>query len=121
MKLEITKPEIHPKAWGGEKWIHNSDGYCGKILKFNQGARFSLHAHLKVETWYINLGQLKLIYIDTDNADKHELILNKGDVIHIPFLVPHQLIALEESEVFEVSQPHDENGSLRYEKGDSQK
>lgn len=120
MKLQITKPEIHNKAWGAEKYIHNGDGYCGKILCFHKGAKFSLHAHLKVETWYIAIGQLKLIYIDTDNADRHELILNENDVIHIPSLVPHQLIALETSAVFEVSQLHDENGSFRYEKGDSQ-
>ncbi len=120
MKLEITKPEIHTKAWGAEKWLHNGDGYCGKILCFNKGSKFSLHAHHKVETWYVSKGHLKLIYIDTDNADRHELILTAKDVIHIPSLVPHQLIAIEDSEVFEVSQIHSEDGSLRYEKGDSQ-
>jgi mannose-6-phosphate isomerase-like protein (cupin superfamily) len=121
MKLKKSKLDFHPKAWGGEYWIHNGDGYCGKILSFNKGAKFSLHAHFKVETWFIYEGRLKLIYIDTDNADRHELILELGDVIHIPTLVPHQLIALEASKVFEVSQLHDEAGSFRYEKGDSQK
>lgn len=120
MKLQKQKLDFHPKKWGGEYWIHNDDGYCGKILHFYKGAKFSLHAHHKVETWYINSGRLKLIYIDTDNADRHEVLLEEDDVIHIPSLVPHQLIALEESEVFEVSQIHDENGSFRYEKGDSQ-
>ena len=121
MILAITKPEVHPKAWGKELYIHNNDGYCGKILCFNKGAKFSLHAHIKVETWFIAQGSLKLVYIDTNNADRYYLILKKGDVIHIPSLVPHQLIALEDSEVFEVSQKHEENGSFRYEKGDSQK
>jgi mannose-6-phosphate isomerase-like protein (cupin superfamily) len=121
MKLKISQLERHPKAWGKELWIHNGDGYCGKILAFHQGAKFSLHAHLKVESWMVFSGKLKLIYIDTDNADRHELILNKWDVVHIPSLVPHQLIALERSEIFEVSQEHDENGSFRYEKGDSQR
>lgn len=120
MKLQKTKLDFHPKSWGGEYWIHNNDGYCGKILQFNKGAKFSLHAHIKVETWYVDKGSLKLIYIDTDNADRHEIILEEDDVIHIPSLVPHQLIALEDSEIIEVSQIHDENGSFRYEKGDSQ-
>lgn len=121
MILNKTKAEIHTKKWGAEYWIHNADGYCGKILMFNAGAKFSLHAHLKVETWYVLTGRLKLIYINTENADKHEIELATGDVLHVPSLVPHQLIAYENSSVLEVSQIHDDNGSFRYEKGDSQK
>ena len=28
--------EIHPKGWGYEKWIVNTDKYCGKILFFEE-------------------------------------------------------------------------------------
>ena len=33
----------------------NNSEYCGKILRFNSGKKFSMHYHLeKKETWYIS-------------------------------------------------------------------
>jgi hypothetical protein len=33
------------KGWGHELiWVTN-DKYCGKLLKFNKGAKFSMHFH----------------------------------------------------------------------------
>ena len=31
-----------PKGWGYEKWIVNTDEYCGKLLFFNKGKRCCL-------------------------------------------------------------------------------
>ena len=116
---EFYKPEVHEKKWGRELWIRNCDKYCGKILQFNKGAKFSLHFHNKEESWYIN-GLFTMIYIDTTNATKKERNLFPGDVVHLYPLIPHQIIALEKGEIFEVSDQHFENDSRRIEKGDSQ-
>jgi mannose-6-phosphate isomerase-like protein (cupin superfamily) len=109
------------KKWGSELIIHNDDGYCGKILKFKKDAKFSMHFHvLKRETWYVNKGLLAFVWIDTETANRSLQYLNVGDVIEIERYKPHQLTALEESEIFEVSTTHYDSDSYRIAKGDSQ-
>jgi len=116
------KPERHEKAWGYEDWIINNDRYCGKILHFNDGARFSLHFHMhKHETWYVAKGIFSLTLVDTETAKKHYYTLEKGDVIVVTPGRPHQLQALTPgAEIFEVSTPHADSDSYRIEPGDSQ-
>ena len=80
-----------------------------------------MHFHIKKhETWYINSGKFLFRYIDTNTADINERELNVGDVIVITPGQPHQLIALEEGDVFEASTKHYDNDSYRVFKGDSQ-
>ena len=46
-----------PKGWGDEIIIENNEMYCGKLLRFKQGAKFSMHYHMiKDETWYVDKG-----------------------------------------------------------------
>jgi mannose-6-phosphate isomerase-like protein (cupin superfamily) len=113
--------EIVNKKWGKEIIIHNDEDYCGKILIFNKGGKFSMHYHMiKKETWYVNKGAFILHYINTDKADKYEITLLEGMTWHIPQGCPHQLEALEDSEIFEVSTQHFDDDSYRIEKGDNQ-
>jgi mannose-6-phosphate isomerase-like protein (cupin superfamily) len=120
--ITFSKPELHPKQWGCEEWITNNEQYCAKILRFCAGTRFSNHYHWrKTEHWYVVVGRLKLIYFDLSNADRLEREIGEGEVISVPAGNPHQLIALEDSVVWEVSTTHDERDSYRIEKGDSQK
>jgi len=110
------------KSWGYELWIHNSPLYCGKLLVFNKGAKFSMHYHLlKEETWYISKGKFEYLWIDTTNAKLHKLIIKEGDVIHLLTGQPHQLISLTDgATVFEVSTQHFDEDSYRVLPGDSQ-
>jgi mannose-6-phosphate isomerase len=120
--IQISKAKIYPKGWGEEVWIINNDKYCGKLLKFNAGAQFSDHFHVeKNETWYVLEGKLELRYYNLTNAEKITRIIKKGAVVHIPQFNPHQLRALEDSVVIEVSTEHKESDSHRIGKGDSQK
>jgi mannose-6-phosphate isomerase-like protein (cupin superfamily) len=124
MSLEpvFSKVQKHHKGWGEEVWITNNDLYCGKILKFNKGAEFSMHYHVKKEeTWAVVEGKLLLKYYDLSNAGQKEVELNEGDTVHLRPCIPHKLIALEDSKVFEVSTRHYEYDSYRIQKGDSQK
>ena len=121
-RLTISKAEKHAKGWGEEVWIINNEKYCCKLLKFNKGATFSDHYHIrKDEAWYVLSGKLELRYYNLANADRIVKILKQGDVVHIPPNTPHQLVAHETSVVIEVSTPHDEAYSYRIAKGDSQK
>jgi quercetin dioxygenase-like cupin family protein len=120
--IAITKAEQHPKGWGEEIWIINTDKYCGKLLKFNKGAAFSDHYHVvKDETWYVAEGSFEFRYYNLGNADRIITTLNVGDVVHVSPNTPHQLVALEQGMIIEVSTTHDEADSYRIGKGDSQK
>lgn len=115
-------PEIHKKGWGQEIWIKNIQDYCAKILEFNAGGECSMHFHgLKVETWYVAEGQFTMKYYDTDMGKELEKVLNKGDIVHVPRFNPHQLKAIVNSKIWEVSSTHYEEDSYRVKPGNSQK
>jgi mannose-6-phosphate isomerase-like protein (cupin superfamily) len=123
--IEIRKKEIVPikkKGWGEEVYIENNDMYCGKLLRFKDGAEFSFHYHLeKTETWYVNSGMFVLKYYNLNDGELLSEAIHEGDVVHIPAGTPHKLICLRRGEIFEVSTSHYDDDSYRIEKGDSQK
>jgi quercetin dioxygenase-like cupin family protein len=107
-----------PKGWGFEKWIVNKEEYCGKVLYFFKDKRCSFHYHkLKDETFYVQSGKILLRYSDTDEPE-HEVILNRGDNFHIYRGLRHQMIALDNTELFEFSTQHFDEDSYRIFKGD---
>ena len=113
-----TESCIVPKGWGHELIIHNDEEYCGKILVFYEGAKFSMHYHIKKkETWYVNQGIFLFNWIDTDTAERHTQKLKKGDIVTISRGMPHQLEAITNGEIFEISTQHFDTDSYRVEKG----
>ncbi len=128
----MEKPIVHnitecseckvPKGWGEEIIITNNELYCGKLMRFKEGAKFSMHYHMiKDETWYVNKGLFIYRWIDTDTAETTEHRLIPGDVVRQRPGQPHQLEALIDGEVFEVSTQHFDSDSYRVWRGDSQK
>jgi quercetin dioxygenase-like cupin family protein len=118
-KTKKTPIEIVKKGWGQEIIFVNNDEYCGKLLCFEKGKKFSMHYHiLKKETWYVSKGKFILVWVETDKGITHTEYLDVGDTITNERGEPHQLIALEDSEVFEVSTKHYDEDSYRMWKGD---
>jgi mannose-6-phosphate isomerase-like protein (cupin superfamily) len=121
--INIRKPlqEVQ-KGWGKEIWLVNNNKYCGKILKFNAGSKFSMHYHVnKEETFYILDGHLRLKYFDLSNAEEKNEDLYSGDIVDIPQFNPHKIEAIKESTIIEISTHHEDSDSYRIAKGDSQK
>ena len=109
------------RGWGSETIFATNDLYCGKLLNFNKGAKFSMHMHKnKDETWYVLSGKFVVKTIDTENADVHEQKLKVGDVVRQRVGQPHQIEALTDGTIFEVSTQHFDEDSYRVWKGDSQ-
>lgn len=110
------------KGWGHELIWATNDKYCGKLLKFNTGSKFSMHFHReKDETWYVLSGKFRVVWIDTKDASEHIHLLNAGDTWRNEPLEPHQVICLEEGTIIEVSTPDSVEDNYRVAKGDSQK
>ena len=119
--IHNSKTHVVEKAWGREIIFVNNDLYCGKILEFNAGSKFSMHYHMvKNESWYVSEGEFIYRWINTDTAEVEEERLNVGDVIGIPNGLPHQLEAVTGGKIFEVSTTHYDRDSYRVLKGDSQ-
>ena len=121
IKPEVCEGCKVPKGWGEELIIENNEMYCGKLLIFKKGCKFSMHYHLiKDETWYVDKGEFLYRWIDTDTAEIKEQKLKVGDVVRQRVGQPHQLVALTDGEVFEVSTQHFDEDSYRVFKGDTQ-
>ena len=117
MKLEMTHVD---KGWGWERWIVNKEEYCGKLLFFNAGKRCSWHYHkIKDEVFYLQSGKMIVKYSEEDDLENaEEIILNPGDNFYIYVGLRHQMIAIEDSELFEFSTQHFDEDSHRLLKGD---
>jgi quercetin dioxygenase-like cupin family protein len=108
------------KGWGYEKWIINTNLYCGKLLSFEKGKKCSFHYHkIKTETFYLSSGLVKILYSEDDDIRfAKELLLRPGLSFHVPIGLRHQIVALESSQLFEFSTQHFEYDSYRIIKGD---
>ena len=110
------------KGWGHELIWCTTEKYCGKLLHFNQDAKFSMHFHAeKDETWFVLSGRFLVKFIETKDATQKEVELKPNDVWHNPPLFPHQVICVEEGVLIEVSTPDSVEDNYRVAKGDSQK
>ena len=117
MKMDIKHV---PKGWGYEKWIVNCEEYCGKLLFFNKDKRCSWHYHkLKDEVFYVQSGKMLVKFSEQDDLELAEtIILEKGDNFHVYRGLRHQMLALEDTELFEFSTQHFDSDSYRIKKGD---
>lgn len=109
------------KGWGNEYIFASTDKYCGKLLHFNTGKKFSMHFHSeKDETWYVLSGKFLVEYIDTKDATVHTKQLTIGESWHNLPLLPHRLTCLEAGTIIEVSSPDSVEDNYRVIPGDSQ-
>ena len=108
------------KGWGFEKWIVNNEQYCGKLLYFVKGKKCSWHYHkIKDEVFYLQSGKIIVKYSLEDDIEKaNVVILERGDSFHVKTGLRHQMIALEDTELFEFSTQHFDQDSYRIQKGD---
>jgi uncharacterized RmlC-like cupin family protein len=110
------------KGWGNELIWCTTEKYCGKLLNFNEGAKFSMHFHAqKDETWYVLSGKFQINWCNTEDATYDSQMIVAGDTWHNPPLFPHQLVCLEAGTIIEVSTPDSVEDNYRILKGDSQK
>ena len=111
---------IVPKGWGREVWIANNELYCGKILEIKKGKRCSLHFHqIKHETFFLRSGRLLVRVKENANAMViEEFEMGPGDCFDVPRGLVHQMLALEDAELYEFSTQHFDSDSHRLINGD---
>jgi mannose-6-phosphate isomerase len=94
-----------PKPWGHETIWALTDRYVGKILHINAGHELSVQYHnVKDETVYLLSGEI--VYRVKSDADLLEDVqLQKGESFRITPGTVHQMVALTDCDVLEVSTP----------------
>ena len=91
------------KPWGHELIWARTDRYVGKILHVRAGEALSLQYHrVKDETIMVLAGRLQLIYF-AEGEPPHSRELPPREPFHIAAGMRHRLIAIEDTEVLEVS------------------
>ena len=97
---------IKDKPWGYEHLWALNQHYAGKFLHVRGGESLSLQFHaIKDETIHVLQGRLRLT-LGLCQAELRELLLSPGDSCPIPPRTIHQMEALEDCVIVEVSTPH---------------
>jgi len=98
-----------PKPWGHETiWAH-TDTYVGKILHIEAGQALSVQYHnVKDETVYLLSGELIYRIWEGEGEQKQarDVGLRIGDAFRIVPGTIHQMEAVTDCDILEVSTPH---------------
>jgi len=97
-----------PKPWGHETIWARSDRYVGKILHINAGHELSVQFHIKKdETIYLLSGEIIYrVQKDPSRKDRLEDVkLEVGESFRITPGTVHQMVAVTDCDVLEVSTP----------------
>lgn len=93
-----------PKPWGYETIWARTESYVGKILHINAGEALSVQYHdVKDETVYLLSGNL--IYRIWENDTPRNVDLKIGDAYRITPGTIHQMEAVTDCDILEVSTP----------------
>ncbi len=96
---------IVAKPWGHELIWARTDRYVGKLLHIKAGEALSLQYHrVKDETIMVLRGRIQLIYFAGGDEPKVR-VLEPEQPFHITPELRHRMIALEDTDVLEVSTP----------------
>ena len=100
-----TYPERVPKPWGHEIIWARTERYVGKILHVRAGESLSLQYHrVKDETLRVLSGVMTL-EVAEPGGQPQTLRLGPGDGWHLAPGTRHRMIAVEDTDILEVSTP----------------
>jgi mannose-6-phosphate isomerase len=93
------------KPWGYEVRWAVTERYAGKLIHVNRGHRLSLQYHVqKDESIHVVSGVMDLL-LESDSGEVETHRLTAGMSAHIRPGRKHRFIAVENTDVFEVSSP----------------
>ncbi len=91
------------KPWGHEMIWAVTDRYVGKVLHIKKGEKLSLQYHrTKDETVMVWSGRMTFEHFAEGQAPQFKE-LGPGEAFHVTPGLRHRMIALEDTDVFEVS------------------
>ena len=113
--------DYRDKYWGWIKTCSATNDFTLKHIFMHKDSQSSLEYHVKKdENYYILSGRLK-VGLRTGRAENREVILNEGNIYHIPPGLMHMRIALEDTHIIEWSNKDDDSDSHIVEDGKTYK
>jgi mannose-6-phosphate isomerase len=101
----VTTSTVVPKPWGHELIWAKTERYVGKILHIKAGEALSLQYHqVKDETIMVLTGRLRFEHY-LDGEPPVTIELGPREPFHITPGRRHRMIAIEDTDVVEVSTP----------------
>jgi len=105
------------KYWGFIQSIYADEEFTLKEIFMKAGTQSSMEYHLtKDEKYFIREGKLKL-GLRIGRAQNKSIILEKGDVYHVPPGLMHMRMAIEDTTIIEWSNKDDDHDSNIVEDG----
>jgi hypothetical protein len=108
----MANDNVNKTDFGYEIVWAKTEFYQSKILFFEHiGSKITMSFYKeKMRSWFVNNGQYRVSWINTDTGKYHDTILDEGKVFHIPPLMPASLECLSAgSSLTEVSNYTEEN------------
>jgi mannose-6-phosphate isomerase len=97
---------IVQKPWGFELIYAVTEKYVGKVLHVKKGESLSLQYHNKKdETIHVQKGRIQFFTAISPDAPLQDRILEPGQSFHITPKLVHRMVALEDTDILEVSTP----------------
>jgi mannose-6-phosphate isomerase-like protein (cupin superfamily) len=104
-------------AWGYIHWIHPQPELCIKELHFFKGGATSFHSHTeRNETLFISSGRfrIRILYPESGITDTQDVGI--GTRVFIRPNTHHQITAITEGTIIELTKNYNENDIVRYER-----
>tara|TARA_R100000008_G_C3572189_1_gene162898 strand:- start:538 stop:948 length:411 start_codon:yes stop_codon:yes gene_type:complete len=119
-KIEKVVKSVE-KYWGNMKTLFENDLYTVKRIFMKKDTQSSMEYHVKKEeSYYIESGKLRL-GTRIGRAKNNSIVLQEGDIFHIPVGFMHMRMAMEDTVIIEFSTLDDDSDSHIVEDGKTYK
>ncbi|MHC4414943.1 MAG: cupin domain-containing protein [Planctomycetota bacterium] len=104
-------PQDHPAASLARRRIIGQRMMLSEVL-LEKGCVVPSHAHDNEQFVCVLRGKIRFGIGAEGSPDRHEMVVEGGEVLHLPSDVPHSAVALEESLVIDMFSPPSEKTGI---------
>ncbi len=104
-------PKDHPMSLLERRRIIGERLMLSEVL-LQKGCRVPTHAHENEQFAYVLRGRIRFGIGAVGSAERHDLVLEAGEVLHLPSRVPHSAEALQETLIIDIFSPTSEKTGI---------
>ncbi len=104
-------PTDHPMQRLQRRRIIGQHAMLSEVL-LEEGCTVPTHAHANEQFAYVVRGRLSFGIGAEGSAERHDIVVETGEVLHLPAGVPHSAEALQETLVIDIFSPPSEKTGI---------
>ncbi len=104
-------PTDHPMQRLQRRRIIGEHAMLSEVL-LEEGCLVPTHAHENEQFAYVLRGRIRFGIGAEGSAERHDLVLEAGEVLHLPSGVPHSAEALQETLIIDIFSPTSEKTGI---------